>query len=519
MRRVFMLLYDIDVNKGGITRVLFNRSKALSNRGYNVDLITLDYKDNYKEISNKLRKMGRLSKNVEILNVYDYYRHKNTEKKRGRKAKKLLSYYKNQSILDEKGYLIQDDEYETKRYARYFKNGRYVKYKKWDKKGKLSHIDFFDNNRNRYKREVFSSEGYLLREIFFDLNNNEPKQELLYTEDGFCYLNRWFNPEKGNLQQQFLFDVRTNKGQVFKSNQEFHVYWLNELLQKEETKPFLICDGVGSANKVLEVSKELAYRIYTIHSNHFSYPYKFGSPIKSNHVKVLENLETEEALVALTPRQKDDIVHQFGNYNNVFVIPNAVTEMDEFKGDKDGKLVTMVARYHEEKGIDEAIEAFRIVVNQIPDARLEIYGDGPHKETLSSLIKDLSLEENVKLKGYTTNVEEVFGKALFSLLTSKYEGLSVVTLESMANSTPLISYDVLYGSSDLIKDGYDGYLVEERNKDIMAERIIHLLHHPDLAKEMGIRGKEKVLKNYSEEVVTNKWIELFEHLEDTGQKM
>ncbi|MBT2757228.1 glycosyltransferase [Mesobacillus foraminis] len=509
-KKVFMLLYDIDVNKGGITSVMLSRSRELSRRfGYDVDLISLDYKNNYDEIQEKLIQDGRLFPKVNILNVHTYYRDKFSA---GKIKREQLKHYEDASKLHEEGLFVQEDA--QKNYARYFGNGEYVKYKKWSQDGRLSHIDHFSENRNRLYREEFHKKGYIYRKIWYDLICNEPKQELHFTEDGFCYLNKWYNPNNGKLQKIFLFDRFTNQAREFKSNKEFHVYWLNELCREQKEKPFLICDGVGSASKVLSMDPDAAYRIYAIHTNHFDAPYQYGSPIKEDHVTLLDNLEKEEALVVLTESQKKDIVKQYGDYKNVYVVPNFITPIKDYKVERDPKLVTMIARYHPEKGIDEAIIAFAKVIKKLPDAKLEIYGHGEDEDRLRSIIKEKKLEKNVFLKGYTTKVAEVLGRSSITLLTSQFEGLNVVSLESMFCKVPVVSYDVNYGMRDIIQNGKTGYLVSYGDRDALAERIVEMLTNPKKITKMGIEAHEFVIRNFSKVHVCRKWESLFNELEN-----
>ncbi|MDR7240687.1 glycosyltransferase [Neobacillus drentensis] len=511
-KRVFMLLYDIDVNKGGITSVMLSRSCELSQRyGYDVDLISLDFKCNYEEIRVKLLKDGRLSPKVNILNVHTYYRNKNCI---GRVKREQINQYNAASHLEEDGYCVQVDDTEKTKIARYFENGLYVKYKKWSEDGQLLHIDYFNENRSRTIREEFHKEGYICRKIYFDLFSNEPKQELHYTKDGFCFLNKWFNHKNGKIQKIFLFDRTSTNVKEFKNNKDFHVFWLNELCREQSEKPFLICDGVGSASKVLCMNPSVAYRIYAIHTNHFDTPHNFGSSIKEDHITLLNKLDKEEALVVLTPSQKKDIVKQFGDYNNIYVIPNFITPIKNFIKNRNPRLVTMISRYHPEKGLDEAIIAFQKVIKEIPDSMLEIYGHGDDEARLKGIIEELHLEENVFLKGYTTHIGEVLGRSSLTILTSKFEGLNVVSLESMSCKVPVVSYDVNYGMRDIILDGKTGYLVPNGDRDAIADRIVELLKSPQKISSMGRAAYEFVQSKYSKLHVCQQWISLFNELEN-----
>lgn len=85
----------------------------------------------------------------------------------------------------------------------------------------------------------------------------------------------------------------------------------------------------------------------------------------------------------------------------------------------------------------------------------------------------------------------------------------MVTLESMLNSTPTISYDISYGPSDVIDHGVDGFLVENGNIEQMAKYIIELLDDTKKAKKMGFAARKKILEHYTDDVVIPKWENLF----------
>ena len=91
------------------------------------------------------------------------------------------------------------------------------------------------------------------------------------------------------------------------------------------------------------------------------------------------------------------------------------------------------------------------------------------------------------LNKYTTDLAEIYGKSLFTILSSRYEGFGLVILESMYQSTPVISYDVPFGPKDIIDNGVDGILVENKNIGELANKMAYLLDNPDQAIEMGKR--------------------------------
>src|SRR5699024_700449 len=215
---------------------------------------------------------------------------------------------------DQEGFYVQKNEFDEHNYARYFKNNKYVMYKKWVS-NKLSHIDYFEN-RKRVMRHIFKN-SILRKEITFDKDNNMSEMKYL-SNDGFCYLMYWFGKNE-RVVNIFKFNRNTKEVLNLKNNKQFHSYWLDNYLTYKDT---LILDGIGTYPKVENMKNSEIKKIFTIHTNHFEYPYKYGAEIKPEFEKMLNNLRNLDALVVLTEQQKNDIIKQFGNYNNVHVITN-----------------------------------------------------------------------------------------------------------------------------------------------------------------------------------------------------
>lgn len=163
MKTVYITNSSINVNRGGLTRVMLERASGLAERGYDVKLLTIDYSEEYHNIEKKLHETNRLSKDVQILNVYDYYKKKNT---RTEITAEQLESYQVENTLDEEGYIVQKNSYGDRKEARYFNyEGQYVKYKKWNVQGELVFIDYFNENRTRLKRVEYSNERTIKKVI------------------------------------------------------------------------------------------------------------------------------------------------------------------------------------------------------------------------------------------------------------------------------------------------------------------------------------------------------------------
>lgn len=503
-RKILMVVNGVDVNKGGITSVMLSRTHLFQGEIYDPTIVTLDDLTNYREIEDQLKEDGRLHKQSGITNIYEFYRNKFSN---GEINEQIQKQYEENNVLEEEGFHYQQED----GYARYFKNGRYVKYKKWDEEGRLAIVDYFSEMRVRVTREEYHPDGYLLKKITYHTANNKMTQVHYYTPEGFCYMSRWFNPKTEKQLRVVLFKPNKQDVKVFSSNLEFHSHFLEELCENEELKPIVICDGPATVKKVQAMKEEAAYRIFTLHSNHLEAPHTLGSAIKSAHQPILENTPEGTPIVVLTNRQKLDIETQFSEKNlNLHVISNAVSgQLQEVK--RQDNLAVVVSRYSAEKRLDLLIQAFKKTVEEVPDAKLHLYGEGSERAALLKLVKKLKLSRSVKLYRYTKEAEKHLGSALFTVLTSTAEGQSLALLEAMSQKTAAITFGIHYIVKE-VADGKCGIVVKNGDVEALSNAMTEAFYEPERMKALGEVGYEIAKQEYSQAKQYERWQTLFEQL-------
>lgn len=140
--------------------------------------------------------------------------------------------------------------------------------------------------------------------------------------------------------------------------------------------------------------------------------------------------------------------------------------------DDDVPLVVCVARYDPQKDLPTLIDAFSFVVKEIPRARLFIAGTGPdhHRSSIQKYIDTLRLNHAVSLIGYVDQPDSLIASAELMVLSSRYETVPLVLLESLQLGTPVVMTRV--GIATEILDGTCGEHVEIGNSRAMADAII-----------------------------------------------
>ncbi len=146
-----------------------------------------------------------------------------------------------------------------------------------------------------------------------------------------------------------------------------------------------------------------------------------------------------------------------------------------------------------------------------PDLRVLVAGDGPEHARLAALATSLGLDGTVDFLGRRTDVPDVLSALDVSVSSSDFEGTPLALMESMDAGVPVVATRV-GGSPDLIEDGVQGLLVPPRDPEALAAAIAGLLADPDLAREMGRRGRERRRSEFDIDVAAERFGELYERL-------
>ena len=155
------------------------------------------------------------------------------------------------------------------------------------------------------------------------------------------------------------------------------------------------------------------------------------------------------------------------------------------------------------------------MVKEIPDAKLEIYGRGPEEKRLEEQIKNLKLENNVFLRGYTDTPLPIFKNAALSVFTSAAEGFGLTLVESICNGCPAFAFDIKYGPSEIINDGQTGYLTPRFDKEEFARKIIKFYKDEQLQKTMS-KNCYKEASRFSTEQFLENWYSMTLKLYERG---
>jgi len=200
----------------------------------------------------------------------------------------------------------------------------------------------------------------------------------------------------------------------------------------------------------------------------------------------------QPAIDPLSPKNMEISQGDISKYLKKFGIP------------RDKPLITQISRFDKWKDPEGVIQVFKLVKKKV-DCRLVLCGsmaaDDPEGwmiyEKVERKAKDLIENKDVIL---ITSENSILVNALqrvsaVIIQKSTKEGFGLTVTEALWKGTPVVSSNI--GGIPLqVTDGENGFLVEVGDKKGFAERIIQLLKNPELAEQMGKKGKEIVRKNF-----------------------
>jgi len=207
------------------------------------------------------------------------------------------------------------------------------------------------------------------------------------------------------------------------------------------------------------------------------------------------------------PNRMDTESYKEWGANSVY-IPHILTFENNSNNELTKKVILNVGRMTADKQ-----QAFLLTIwSSIKDKngwQLWIVGDGEEKEIIKETIEMHGLEDSVKIIKPTKSIDDIYKQASIFALSSRVEGFGMVLLEAMSFGIPCISFDCPSGPRDVVKDGYNGFLIENMNEKEYARKLQEMVLMSDSElQELGNNAFETV-KNWDNEGILAKWDAVF----------
>ena len=195
--------------------------------------------------------------------------------------------------------------------------------------------------------------------------------------------------------------------------------------------------------------------------------------------------------------QTNDVKAYF-NSNNVIIIPNILETPTKITSPKTTKRFITISRLSEHKGVDLLIKAFIEIKNDLPEWRLEIFGDGPYKPTITE-----------HLRGATNDVWQTLSEGGIFVFPSMYEGYPNACIEALAAGLPVIASEC-NGVKDVIVNDYNGILVPVGDIKALSKDMKKLAKNPQKMKAIASHAQE-IIAAHSPEKIYPMWLAIINH--------
>ncbi|WP_163399994.1 glycosyltransferase [Flavobacterium fluviatile] len=247
--------------------------------------------------------------------------------------------------------------------------------------------------------------------------------------------------------------------------------------------------------------------IYTVHSSRLK-TYLPSSRFLSKLI-----CDKKYSIVCVSHEIKNLVTAKF-NIKNAITINNPI-DIEDIKTksleytDLEFPYIIAAGRFDSQnvKQFDKLITAYSNSVLPKKGISLVLLGDGELKDIYKEAAIRTGMQDKVYFEGFQSNPYKYFKNALFLVLCSKYEGLPMTLIESLACKTPVISFDCVSGPNEIITDKQNGLLVENQNFEKLTEAM-NLLIEDSILYHHCKSNTLKSVERFSIEKIGKLWLDL-----------
>jgi glycosyltransferase involved in cell wall biosynthesis len=227
-----------------------------------------------------------------------------------------------------------------------------------------------------------------------------------------------------------------------------------------------------------------------------------------------------DEIVAVSRHTREELIRYEGIagdkvsviYNGINVRMTRKAAIHELRGElglaPGEKVVGTVARLEDQKDLDLLLASIPYVVTKFPNTRIVIVGGGSKEADLKQQAARLGVSDRVVFTGWRPDAIDLMQLFDCFVLSSRFEGMPMVLLEAMALSKPIVATAV-GGVPEVVQEGYNGFLVRDRDAECLGSAISHVLADGTLSTAMGKNGRALYEKHFTAEAMASAYQDLY----------
>jgi glycosyltransferase involved in cell wall biosynthesis len=264
-----------------------------------------------------------------------------------------------------------------------------------------------------------------------------------------------------------------------------------DLLQNRDHNIVQICSQPNFAQHVNCIDAPVSI---VMHGTPYSLWYDVVKPWGSTY----DLLEEFDQVVAVEGASQS--IEEHSSCSVEIINPGVDTDQFSPNGptiETDGPTILFVGRFVPAKNLTLLVEAFADVVEHFPSAELMLIGDGPLRNRIEKRIRELGIQNRVRMPGYVDNADlpQYYRSADVFVLSSRRENHPITLLEAMSCGTPVVTPDI-GAISDIVDNETNGLLYLPDSLDDLRESLKQLLSDSSFRSQLGTAGRKKMQKEY-----------------------
>lgn len=383
--------------------------------------------------------------------------------------------------------------------------------------GLINHIDWFDVSGNLNLRQQYDLRGFKSVDQFFG-QDGQMNYERYYRPDNSIYLERYYVKSVQNTPINSLNVLRNYQGNdlFFDDENSLFQFFLDALNKANGENNTFIADRPAMAIQPVQNMQTKAKKYLWIAMNHVD----DGNNLQSGPLDgmLLNPLTTDidkwDGIITMTQEQATMLKKRLGEDKPIYAVNGVPVKPDlprvPMNNRQPGSII-YVGRLGEDKQISELINVFSRVQKQYPAAHLTLYGYGDKNDVdnYKKQVDDEKISEAVTFAGYHPDLEKVYNSAQIFVDASRIDAQPLAMGEALAHGVPVVSYDYLYGPSEMVQSGVNGELIPLNASQKMEKAILSLLKDHQLLQKMSTNAYNS-LNDLSNLHTWSQWTRLFQ---------